>query len=208
MSIKIKICGITRFEDAKIAANLGVDALGFIFYKNSPRYIDPSNAAEIIKQLPPFISRVGVFVNESVDEISSIIKISGINTLQLHGSESPEFCKHFSLPVIKSFSIKPDCDLSIIDTYLTSGILLDTWNNSMHGGSGKTFDWKIARNICNKFNNVIIAGGLGPANIEEAINSLNPYGVDINSGVEISPGIKNPHKMRELVHIIKNCTDI
>jgi len=208
MSIRIKICGITRFEDAKIAANLGVDALGFIFFKKSPRYIDPLNASEIIRQLPPFISRVGVFVNESADEISSIIKISGINVLQLHGSESPEFCRNYSIPVIKSFSIKPDCDLSIIDNYSTSGILLDTWNSSMHGGSGKTFDWKVAQNICNKFNNVIIAGGLGPANIEEAVNSLNPYGVDINSGVEISPGIKNPHKMRDTVRIIKNCRNI
>jgi len=204
MSVRIKICGITRYEDARIAINLGVDALGFIFYQKSPRFISPSDASDIIRQLPPFVSRVGVFVNETPDTILDIVAKTGINTIQLHGNENPNFCNQFFLPVLKAFSVKPDSDLSIIDNYKISGILLDTWNDAMHGGSGKPFNWTIAKNICAAHNNVIIAGGLGPSNIEEALSALNPYGVDINSGVEIMPGVKNPHKMRDVIKIIKN----
>lgn len=204
MPTRIKICGITRYEDARIAANLGVDALGFIFFRKSPRYVAPDDAATIIRQLPPFVSRVGVFVNESFENILEIAGRTGIDTLQLHGSETPEFCAQFSHPVIKAFSIKPDTDLSVIETYKTSGILLDTWNGTMHGGSGKTFDWSQARQVCTHHNNVVVAGGLGPSNVEDALNALNPYGLDINSGVEIQPGIKNPHKIRDVVNIIRN----
>ena len=204
MSVRIKICGITRFEDARIAANLGVDALGFIFFKNSPRYISPEDAALITSQLPPFVSRVGVFVNETIETILDTARIAGLNAIQLHGSESPEFCHQIYLPVLKAFSVKPDFDMSILSNYKTSGILLDTWNGAMHGGSGKTFDWTIAKNICSHFENVVIAGGLGPSNIEEALNTVHPYGIDINSGVEIMPGVKNPHKMRDAVRIVKN----
>jgi phosphoribosylanthranilate isomerase len=204
MGVRIKICGITRFEDARIAANLGVDALGFIFFKKSPRYIAPEDAAEIIRQLPPFISRVGVFVNEELPTVLEIARIARIDTLQLHGSESPDFCNQSPLPVLKAFSVKPDMDFDVLDTYKTAGFLLDTWNGNMYGGSGKTFNWTIAKNICSRFNNVIIAGGLGTSNIEEALDMVHPYGVDINSSVEIMPGVKNPHKMRDVIKIIKN----
>jgi len=204
MPTRIKICGITRYEDARIAANLGVDALGFIFFQKSPRYIAPDDAAAIIRRLPPFVSRVGVFVNESIDTIHEITGRTGIDTLQLHGTETPEFCNLFSLPVVKTFSIKPDTDLSVIETYKTSGILLDTWSGAMHGGSGKTFDWSQARQVCTLHSNVVIAGGLGPSNVEDALDALNPYGLDINSGVEIQPGIKNPHKIRDVVNIIRH----
>jgi phosphoribosylanthranilate isomerase len=202
--VRIKICGITRFEDARIAANLGADALGFNFFKKSPRYITPENAAQIIRQLPPFISRVGIFVDEDLSKVLEIAQIAGIDTLQLHGSESPDYCDQSPLPVLKVFSVKPDMDFSIIDTYKTAGILLDTWNGQMHGGSGKTFNWTIAKNICARFNNVVIAGGLGASNIVEALDTVHPYGVDINSGVEIMPGVKNPHKMRDVMKIVKN----
>lgn len=204
MGVRIKICGITRFEDARVAANLGVDALGFIFFKKSPRYIAPEEAAKIIRQLPPFISRVGVFVNEELPSILEIAQIAGIDTLQLHGTESPDFCDQSPLPVLKTFSVKPDMNFSILDTYKTAGFLLDTWNSNMYGGSGKTFDWTIAKNICARFNNVVIAGGLGASNIEEALDMVHPYGIDISSGVEIMPGVKNPHKMRDVVKIVKN----
>ena len=204
MGVRVKICGITRFEDARIAVNLGVDALGFIFFKKSPRYINPADAAQIIRQLPPFISRVGVFVNEELPEILEISRIAGIDTLQLHGSESPDFCNQCPLPVLKAFSVKPEMDFSVLDTYQTAGLLLDTWNGNMHGGSGKTFNWTIAKNICARFSNVVIAGGLGPSNVEEALNTVHPYGVDINSGVEILPGVKNPLKMRDVMKIIKS----
>lgn len=204
MSVRIKICGITRFEDARIAANLGVDALGFIFYKKSPRYIAPENASLIIRQLPPFVSRVGVFVDEEPHNVIDIVRQAGIDTIQLHGSETPEYCNQMPLPVIKTISIKPDTDLSILEKYKTSGILLDTWHDGMSGGTGKTFDWSIAKKICTRYGNIVLAGGLGPTNLEEALKMVYPYGVDINSGVEIMPGVKNPHKMRDAVRIVKN----
>lgn len=204
MGVRIKICGITRYEDARIAANLGADALGFNFFKKSPRYISPENASQIIRQLPPFISRVGIFVDEELQKVLEIAQIAGIDTLQLHGSESPGYCDQSPFPVLKVFSVKPDMDFSVLDTYKTAGILLDTWNGQMHGGSGKTFNWTIAKNICARFNNVVIAGGLGASNIEEALNTVHPYGVDINSGVEILPGVKNPHKMRDVMKIVQN----
>lgn len=204
MNVRIKICGITRFEDARVAANLGVDALGFNFFKKSPRYITPENAAQIIRQLPPFISRVGIFVDETLPVILETARIASLDTIQLHGSESPDFCNQIYLPVLKVFSVKPDMDFGILDSYSTAGFLLDTWNGAMHGGSGKTFDWTVAKNICSRFNNVIIAGGLGSSNIEEAISTVHPFGVDINSGVEIMPGVKNPHKMRDVVRVIRN----
>jgi phosphoribosylanthranilate isomerase len=204
MNVRIKICGITRIEDAKTAAHLGVDALGFIFVKKSPRYIEPQTAAEIIRVLPPFVSRVGVFIDETIETIVEICKIAKIDTVQLHGSESPEFCAKIPFPVIKAISVKDDTDITIIDTYVSSGILLDTWSTGMSGGTGKTFDWNIAKKACSRNERIILAGGLGPSNIEEALQSVQPYGVDINSGVEIKPGIKNPHKIRDVVRLVRN----
>lgn len=204
MNVRIKICGITRIEDAKTAAHLGVDALGFIFVKKSPRYIEPQAAAEIIRVLPPFVSRVGVFIDETIETIVEICKIAEIDTVQLHGSESPEFCAKIPFPVIKAISVKDDTDITIIDAYVSSGILLDTWSTGMSGGTGKTFDWNIAKKACSRNERIILAGGLGPSNIEEALQSVQPYGVDINSGVEIKPGIKNPHKIRDVVRLVRN----
>ncbi|HON09608.1 MAG TPA: phosphoribosylanthranilate isomerase [Chitinispirillaceae bacterium] len=204
MSLRVKICGITRYDDARIASNLGVDALGFIFYSKSPRNISPSAAREIINQLPPFISKVGVFVNQNIKDVISIAQVSGIDTVQLHGSETPDMCSRIPYPVIKSFSVKPDSDLTLLESYHTAGILLDTWHEQMYGGTGDTFDWEIARKACEKFDNIILAGGLNPSNLEEALRSVQPYGVDLNSGLELKPGIKNPIKMREAIRIIKN----
>jgi phosphoribosylanthranilate isomerase len=195
---------MTRLEDAKIAANLGVDALGFIFYQKSPRFITPDNARNIIFKLPPFISRVGVFVNEEYATIMAIARHCGLDTIQLHGDETPEFCNSIQLPVVKSFSVKPDTDIATLNNYKTAGLLLDTWAGAMHGGSGKTFDWRIAKKACEQHDNVILAGGLGPSNLEEALNAVFPYGVDLNSGVEIMPGVKNPHKISDAIRIIKN----
>jgi phosphoribosylanthranilate isomerase len=204
MNTRIKICGITRSEDAKTAAHLGVDALGFIFVEKSPRYIKPQDAAEIIRELPPFVSRVGVFIDESIENIVEICRIARIDTVQLHGSESPEFCSKVPFQVVKSISVKEDTDISIIDTYKSFGILLDTWSSGMSGGTGKTFDWNIAKKACSRNEHIILAGGLGPSNIEDALQAVQPYGVDVNSGVEIRPGIKNPHKMRDVMRIISN----
>ncbi|MDG5816268.1 phosphoribosylanthranilate isomerase [Chitinispirillales bacterium ANBcel5] len=205
MNIKVKFCGITRYEDAKIAVNLGANALGFIFYPSSPRYVHPAQALKIIKQLPPFISKVGVFVNEEIDTVRRIVKEFGIDAVQLHGSETPEYCNSLcTVPVIKSFSVQPDSDVTPLSNYDVSAFLLDTWDPECHGGSGKTFDWSIAKNACNCYQNVILAGGLGPSNIAEAVLAVEPYAVDVNSGVEISPGVKNPVKMREVMKTIRS----
>jgi len=203
MTIRIKICGITRWEDARAAAGLGVDALGFIFYQKSPRYITPDAASAIIRQLPPFVSRVGVFVDEEIEKATAIARATGIDTIQLHGSESPRYCARVPLPVIKAFSIDLSSDLTLLRQYQVAGFLLDTWAGERRGGTGKTFDWSIARTATTRYRNVILAGGLNPQNIEEAISTVLPYGVDINSGVEIKPGIKNPRKIRDVVQIIR-----
>jgi phosphoribosylanthranilate isomerase len=203
MPIRIKVCGITRYEDAKVAASIGVDAIGFIFYQRSPRYIPPEEAAVIIKQLPPFVSRVGVFVDEDLEKVVGITRATGIDTVQLHGSESPRYCAKIPLPVIKAFSIEPETDLSLLEQYHVSGFLLDTWASGRRGGTGRTFDWTIAKSACIKYSRVILAGGLNPANLEEALETVHPYGIDINSGVEIKPGIKNPRKMHDAVRVVR-----
>jgi phosphoribosylanthranilate isomerase len=203
MSVRIKICGITRYEDAKAAEGLGVDALGFVFYNKSPRYIRPEDAAVIIRQLPPFVSRVGVFVDEEIDKVVAIARATGVDTVQLHGTESPRYCSKMPLPVIKAFSIEPSTDLSLLGEYSVAGFLLDTWTAGMRGGTGRTFDWSIARSACIKHDRVILAGGLNPTNIEEALETVQPYGIDISSGVEIKPGIKNPRKMRDAVLVVR-----
>ncbi|KMQ50826.1 Phosphoribosylanthranilate isomerase [Chitinispirillum alkaliphilum] len=203
MPVRIKICGITRYEDARIAANLGVDALGFIFYPGSPRFIEPSSVSEITKMLPPFISKVGVFVDEELSVVEQIARESGIDTVQLHGSESPRYCDSVSLPVVKAFSVQPNSDLELLSQYNVQGFLLDTWRDGQRGGTGVTFDWSIAVKACARYKNVILAGGLGPSNIQEALDSVSPYAVDVNSGAEISPGVKNPLKLRDVVKIVK-----
>lgn len=207
MPIRIKICGITRYEDARVAANLGVDALGFIFYPKSPRYISPENASGIIRKLPPFVTKVGVFVNEEPGHVMEVARMAALDTVQLHGEESPEYCSSLEMPVVKSFSVEPNSDLSLLSSYHVSGFLLDTWSSDKRGGTGMTFDWTVAVKACTLYKSVILAGGLGPSNILEAIETVRPFAVDINSGVEISPGVKNPHKMREVVSIVKNWRD-
>ena len=202
--IRIKICGITREEDALTAAWLGVDALGFIFAGKSPRYITPEAVAKITAALPPFISRVGVFVDADEETVINTARIAGIDTLQLHGSETPEFCSRMPFPVIKALGLRPDFDYSLLEAYPVAGILLDSWDKGLQGGSGITGDWNLARRITDRCRNVILAGGLGPSNVESAVEAVQPYGVDLNSGVEIMPGVKNPHKMREAVRIIRH----
>ena len=202
-SIRIKICGITREEDALTAAWLGVDALGFIFVRKSPRYIEPVQAAKIIAALPPYISRVGVFADEDADSIIRIAREVQLDSLQLHGSETPEFCEALPYPVVKSLGLRPDFDYAVLDQYKVAGFLLDSWNKGLQGGSGVAGDWGLARRITDRCRGVILAGGLGPSNLAQALEAVQPYGVDLNSGIEIMPGVKNPHKIRDAVRIIR-----
>lgn len=202
MRVRIKICGITRLEDALVAVNLGVDALGFNFFEKSPRYIRPESAREIIAAIPPFVAAVGVFVDAPRETILNTIAAAGLSSVQLHGSETPQLCSSLPVPVIKVFPVSPEFQPADLDPYCCAGYLLDTWSEYMKGGTGAIFDWRIAAKVCATYRGVVLAGGLGPSNLLDALESVRPYAVDINSGVEIRPGIKNPHKLRDAVKIV------
>lgn len=195
--MKIKICGITNFEDALSAANYGADALGFIFYKGSPRFIEPENAKEIISFLPPFITTVGVFVNEEPAKIRQIMEIAGIDILQLHGDELPATCKIWPR-VIKAFRVSTLTDLKSLEKYRTSANLFDTYSPDVFGGTGRTFNWDIAVEA-KRYGLVILSGGLNTENVEHAIKWVNPYAIDVSSGIELYKGKKDLKKMREFI---------
>ena len=196
--IKIKICGITNLDDALAAADAGADALGFNFYKKSPRYIDPEKAAEIIAQLPPFCMPVGIFVNEREEKIRDIEQLTCLNAIQLHGDESPEFCQRFGSRVIKAFQVKDKESLKNMAHYHVSALLLDSYRDGVHGGTGTTFDWHLAV-VAKTFGKVILAGGLTPENVAEAVKLVQPYGVDVAGGVEKAKGIKDHAKMKKFI---------
>ncbi len=191
--VLVKICGITTLKDGIEAANLGASALGFVFYKKSPRFIEAEKAAQIISKLPPFIKTVGLFVNPSAEEIQALLDICPIDILQLHGEESPAFCSKMPRKVIKAFRIKGSETFDEIKKYNVQGILLDAYQKGTHGGTGKTFNWDI---IPKELSNVILAGGLSEENIRRAIKAVKPYAVDLSSGVETKPGIKSSTKLR------------
>ena len=198
--MKVKICGITECEDALGAVKLGAGALGFIFAP-SPRQISPQKARRIIKAIPPFVKTVGVFVNEETATIREHISYCGLDLVQLHGEESPEFCRELMPYTIKAFRVKDDSSLHPIADFHASvrALLLDTYAKDKAGGTGKTFDWQLAVKIKETGIPVILSGGLGPFNIEEAIRVVRPYAVDVNSGVEERPGKKSYSLMKELM---------
>jgi len=203
----VKICGITEHDDAQKAVELGVSALGFIFAP-SPRRILPQAARSIISALPPFITSVGVFVNEEAETIREHINYCGLDLVQLHGDEPPNFCRDLMPYTIKALRIKDDSRLQLCAAYRTNvrALLLDTYVEDKAGGTGKTFDWRLALTIKQSNIPVILSGGLGPANIEEAIRVVEPYSVDVNSGVEERPGKKSHTLMRELMEkVMRTC---
>lgn len=202
--IKVKICGITNIEDALLAADLGADALGFIFAE-SPRQIDSEKARAIIHELPPFVKTVGVFVNEEPEKIKEIQLECGLDLVQLHGDESPEQCRNLMPYSIKSFRIKDETGIKGIDKYkgAVRAILLDTYQKGKAGGTGKTFDWSLAIKVKEIEIPIILAGGLSPENIQEAIATVKPYAVDVSSSIEEKPGKKNPDRMKALFEKIE-----
>jgi phosphoribosylanthranilate isomerase len=200
--IKIKICGITNIEDALLAVDLGADALGFVFYKESKRYIRPKEVHNIISELPPFIITVGVFVNQELDEIRNIKEEAGFDAFQLHGNESPDFCKNFRR-VIKAFRVGEDISLKEIESYPAQAILFDTYSTKGYGGTGESFRWEILKGL-NTSKRIILSGGLSPENVAKAIRIVNPYGVDVSSGVEDYPGKKNPEKLKKFIETVRN----
>lgn len=195
--VKIKICGITNLDDALAAAELGADALGFNFFRESPRYVSPEKAAEIIYQLPPFTTAVGVFVNETEDRVREIQKV-GITVLQFHGDETPEFCERFEGRVMKAFQIKDAESLHSIVHYPVSAVLLDAHKEGLRGGTGTTFDWNLAKQVASA-KRVVLAGGLTPENVAQAIKTVRPYAVDVAGGVEKGKGIKDFEKMKKFI---------
>jgi len=200
--VKVKICGITNLQDAVDAVEAGADALGFIFVQTSPRCVTQELAHSIIETLPPFVVPVGVFVNRPRKVILETIEGTGIRCLQLHGDETPDDTVGFPVPVCKSFRVGSDFQVSTIAPYKTSAYLLDTYVNGQFGGTGKTFDWSVAI-AAKEFGRIILSGGLSHENIEDAFRTVRPYGVDVNSGVESSPGKKDKGKMLELFRRIQ-----
>lgn len=196
--VRIKICGITNLKDAQLAVNYGAWALGFIFYRKSPRYILPAKAKEIIEKLPPFVTTVGIFVNEDVKIIEKVCRTTKIQTVQLHGNESPQFCRRLKgFKIIKAFRVGRDLSIRHVNSYDVSAVLFDTFQTDSYGGTGKVFNWGLIKK--NKIGKpVILSGGINPSNIKKAVNLLKPYAVDASSGVETSPGIKNPARMKRL----------
>ncbi|MEW6676046.1 MAG: phosphoribosylanthranilate isomerase [Nitrospirota bacterium] len=203
MQVRVKICGITNLDDAMAAANFGADALGFVFFKGSPRYISPDDAGAIIRRLPSFITTVGVFVNENTDRIEEIIKLTGIDVVQLHGDESPEMC-NISRRIIKAIRVKSLNSLDPLKNYKdrVSAFLLDTFTPDIFGGTGQIFNWDIATDA-KQFGRIILAGGLTPDNITEAVRRVTPYGVDVSSGVEAEKGKKDRKKMKLFIEKAK-----
>ena len=202
--MKIKICGITNREDALNAIALDVDAIGFIFYKNSPRYVTPERIEEFILDIPPFINTVGVFVNAEYEEINEVSQRCKLTGIQLHGNETPEFCTQFKLPIIKAIRVSESNDLTNIPKYkgTVNGILLDTKVENVHGGTGRTFDWGLAIEAKEYETPLILSGGINATNISKALKLVNPYGIDLCSGVESEPGIKDYNKMQEVIEIL------
>ena len=196
--IKVKICGITNKEDALYAAGCGADALGFIFYEKSPRYIEPDNAKTIIATLPPFVTTVGVFVNKDFNDIRDITLLTGVTVVQLHGDESPSYCNLVEGKLIKAIRVKNYSSIEGLKKYDVDAFLLDSFDKNSFGGSGLTFDWKLAEKA-KQYGKIILAGGLTSDNVEEAVKKVVPYGVDVNSGVEKKPGIKNKNKVKEFI---------
>ena len=193
--MKVKICGITNVEDAILCESLGADALGFIFYKNSKRYLDPNQAADIISQLSPFTMNVGVFVNENIDIINRITSETKINIAQIHNDSKILNEKHISVPIIKAFRVNEEFDFKILPNFINNYILLDSYSQNEFGGTGNTFNWeKIPKDIINK---IILAGGISAANIEYIVKEIKPAAVDLSSSLEKFPGKKDPEKVRE-----------
>jgi phosphoribosylanthranilate isomerase len=196
MSVKIKICGITNAGDALAAVEAGADALGFVFYEASPRYLQWPAAANIIRQLPPFVAKVGVFVNAMESFIKQTIEECRLDTLQFHGEEPPEFCHKFSVPVIKAFRVQNAESLRSLPRYDLAAWLLDSYQPAQAGGTGARFDWPLAVEASKLGRPIILAGGLTPENVAEAVRQVRPFAVDVSSGVEAAPGKKDPAKLR------------
>jgi phosphoribosylanthranilate isomerase len=200
--IKVKICGLTNLEDALVAAESGADALGFVFYPQSPRCIEPKEAKDIIRKLPPYATMVGVFANAGEDEVLRVMDECGLDLAQLQGDEPPSTCERLGSRAIKAIRVKDLDSLASMKTYSVRAFVLDTYTPENFGGTGKRFDWDLAVEA-KQYGRVILAGGLSPENVQKAIQKVRPYGVDVSSGVERRIGKKDPEKVRQFIRMAK-----
>ena len=204
MTTRIKICGITNLADARLAVDLGADALGFIFYRPSQRSVTPSLAAEICAALPPFVAKVGVFVNESAARIQQVVTECRLDAIQLHGEELPAFCRSWPVKVIKAIRVRDADSLRAAAEYDVDALLLDTYTAEQRGGTGQAFDWALARQAKTLVRPpLILSGGLTPENVGDAIHQVAPFAVDVASGVEAEPGRKDPEKLRKFFKAVR-----
>ena len=200
---RIKICGITRPEDAQVAVANGADAIGLVFYAKSPRAVDAARAAEIVAEVAPFVTVVALFVDASESEIAQVLASVPVDVIQFHGQESATYCEQFERPYLKAVRVKPGIDLgaAVAPYGRARGILLDSWQDGVPGGTGKTFDWQLASGRIAR--PMVLAGGLDSDNVGAAIAHLHPAGVDVSGGVESSPGIKCPRRIAEFVRAVR-----
>jgi phosphoribosylanthranilate isomerase len=200
--MKIKICGITNREDAEVAVAAGADALGFVMYRKSPRWVEPTVARSIIAGLPPFVLAVGVFVNEEAEKVRTLMDECGFALAQLHGDESALYCQNLGRPALKALRLKDRATLLALAEFQgranVRGVLIDAFSDQAYGGTGQTVDWMLAEEAA-RSTPVMLAGGLTPANVAGAIRLVRPYGVDVSSGVEKSPGKKDHHKLKAFI---------
>jgi phosphoribosylanthranilate isomerase len=204
MSVKVKICGITNAPDALAAVEAGADALGFMFYEKSPRQVTIRQAAEIIRELPPFVLKVGVFVDAPEDTVTRAIGDCALTMLQFHGNETPEYCAQFGLMSMKAFRIRDAASLDALQEYPTEAWLLDAFVADKLGGTGEKFNWDLAIEAKKFGRPIFLAGGLTPANVAEAVRTVHPFAVDVSSGVEATPGKKDHAKVRDFVAAAKS----
>ena len=207
MTTRVKVCGITRVEDGLAAARVGVDAVGFVFYPPSPRYVAPERARDITATLPPFVSTVGLFVDADAATVAATLQVIRLDYLQFHGAESPEFCAQFDVPFLKAVRVKPGVDLLqyAITFSAAKALLLDAFVAGMHGGTGQGFDWQLIP--LNMPIAVILSGGLAPGNIAEAVRTVRPWAVDVSSGVEAKKGVKDAEKIEQFMRGVRNADE-
>lgn len=200
----VKICGLTREEDALAAARLGAHALGFVFYARSPRYVEPARAAAIVRGLPPFVTSVGLFVNAQVGDVERVLDEVPLDLLQFHGEETPAYCAQFRRPYIKALRVRPGVDLLQYACQYEGarGLLLDAFVEGTHGGTGSNFDWNLIPSGLPL--PVVLSGGLNAGNVTAAIQRVRPCAVDVSSGVESAPGIKDARKMTDFFQGVRN----
>jgi phosphoribosylanthranilate isomerase len=203
VDVKVKICGITSAADAEAAVQAGADALGLMFYPGSSRYISLETAQDIARRLPPYIIRTGVFADPNPSDVLAALQLCQLNLLQFHGTETPEFCLQFGSMTMKAFRVQNTDSLSAMSAYHTDAFLLDSCVPGKPGGTGETFNWDLALEVKKFGKPIFLAGGLSPQNVAEAVRKVEPFGVDVSSGVELSPGKKDAAKMQAFIAAVR-----